>query len=563
MTAAQWGTCAVDLVDIESVEAPYLRGGTYPELAATPAQRAAGARAADAELGTVMAHIPAGSTILIAGLSDDVTRPHLRVAIADGPSPAGSGAATYAHGTLRSDSTRRDGMVINPDVTATVFSAVGAKVPANVDGTPWINSGSRAGSLSGVIHGFVGTDVAAQVIARVDVHFYLGLVIAQLAFYILAGLVLWFGGRSDVGGGTGRRRSRLLTLTRVVALAAASVPVSTYLVNLIPWWNASSPTPTLFAGVAGIDVVLVAIAALGPWRRDVLGSGTVIAVITVLVLATDLLRGSPLQLNSLTGYSPLVGGRYYGLANIAFAVFATGTLMAATGIAHLLVSRGRSLRSAVTAVLAVCLVAEFFCGDPALGAKFGGTIALVPGIAVTVMIVGRKRVTWWKLGVFAVLGVVVIGAACFLDYLRPPDQRTHLGRFFATLLNGQAEPVVMRKFDAMVHTVGNIPLALLAAGGLAFLFFVLIRPGRLRASALEMTYERAPLLRAGLTGTLATALIGFAVEDSGIAVPSLALTVAVPLALAACLWTLREGGTPVPMDVDAPPEPATPVPSAT
>jgi hypothetical protein len=47
------------------------------------------------------------------------------------------------------------------------------------------------------------------------------------------------------------------------------------------------------------------------------------------------------------------------------------------------------------------------------------------------------------------------------------------------------------------------------------------------------------MLRAGLSGAFVTALVGGAVNDSGIAVPALALAVAVPLALAASAFALR------------------------
>lgn len=37
-----------------------------------------------------------------------------------------------------------------------------------------------------------------------------------------------------------------------------------------------------------------------------------------------------------------------------------------------------------------------------------------------------------------------------------------------------------------------------------------------------------------------TALVGFAANDSGVAIPALALTVAVPLTLSACVWALQQ-----------------------
>jgi len=58
------------------------------------------------------------------------------------------------------------------------------------------------------------------------------------------------------------------------------------------------------------------------------------------------------------------------------------------------------------------------------------------------------------------------------------------------------------------------------------------------------------MLRAGLSGAFVTALVGGAVNDSGVAVPALALAVAVPLALAAPAFALQT--RPAHEDVRAP-----------
>lgn len=81
------------------------------------------------------------------------------------------------------------------------------------------------------------------------------------------------------------------------------------------------------------------------------------------------------------------------------------------------------------------------------------------------------------------------------------------------------------------------------------------------ASALGRAYALAPALRAGLIGALACALIGFLMNDSGIAIPAMALTVAVPLTLAASVRALAlsppttPGRSSTPAASTAPPAP--------
>jgi hypothetical protein len=365
-------------------------------------------------------------------------------------------------------------------------------------------------------------------------------------------------------GATGRRR--VLAATRVTALACAAVPVSTYLANLVPWWSAGRPLFALAAALAAADALVVAVALAGPWRRTLLGPGTVVVAATAITIGLDLLTGTPLQLNSLMGYSPLVGGRYYGLGNIAFSVFATSTLLTSVGVAQWLVRRGNgdgndgdhdggngNARTwALAVVLGLGLSAMALDGLPLWGADFGGVIAFVPGLAVSVLVVAGKRISLVRLAAFCAAGGFAVLAIAFLDHLRPPAGQTHLGRFFGDLLHGSAGPVVERKFGAMLHTFGNMTLTPIVVAGLVLLFVLLRRPDRLRAGALDLAFAQAPLLRAGLMGALLTAIVGTLVNDSGVAVLALGLVVGVPIALAAGVRAL-ENGQPVP--AGGPPDP--------
>jgi hypothetical protein len=490
-------------------------------------------RGADAAVGQISGALPSGTTVLVAGLSDNPAAtpkssagPHLRAAIAAGP---GFRAGTY----LTSDSTRRPNIVLTPDVTATMLRTVGVTVPAETLGAPWRSGDAQADNLSTALS---DEDVAAQTVRWLLPRFFIGLVLTQVLFYGAAAVALrrrW--------GDTGRRR--VLAATRLAALACAAVPVSTYLVNLVPWWTAGHPLLALGVGLACADALVVAVALAGPWRRTLLGPGTVVAAATGLTVGLDLLTGTSLQLNSLMGYSPLVGGRYYGLGNIAFSVFATSTLLTSVGVAQWLIKRdGSHARGwALAVVLALGLTTMALDGLPLWGADFGGVIAFVPGLAVSVLVVAGKRISLTRLAIFCGAGGVAVLAIAYLDHRRPPAEQTHLGRFFGDLLHGSAGPVVERKFGAMVHTFGNMTLTPIVVAGLILLVVLLRRPDRVRAGALDLAFAQAPLLRAGLMGALLTAVVGTLVNDSGVAVIALGLVVAVPITLAAGVRALENG----------------------
>jgi hypothetical protein len=505
-------------------------------------------RRADAAVGRVRAALPPGTTMLVAGLTDDPTAtpaaaagPHLRVAIAAGPD--------FTPGSLlTSDSTRRPNIVLTPDVTATMLRVAGIPLPPETLGAPWQSGGPQSDEVATALS---DEDVAAQTVRWLLPRFFVGLVLTQVLFYGAAAVALRFTPMATPRRPRGRRwgatwRRRVLAATRLAALACAAVPVSTYLANLVPWWAADHPLLALGASLAGADALVVAVALAGPWRRTLLGPGTVVAAATALTVGLDLVTGTSLQLNSLMGYSPLVGGRYYGLGNIAFSVFATSTLLTSVGVAQWLIKRGggHARAWALAVVLALGLTAMALDGLPLWGADFGGVIAFVPGLAVSVLVVAGKRISPMRLAVFCGVGGVAVLSIAYLDHLRPPAERTHLGRFFGDLLQGSAGPVVERKFGAMLHTFGNMTLTPIVVAGLVLLYFLLRRPDRLRAGALDLAFAQAPLLRAGLMGALLTAVLGTLVNDSGVAVLALGLVVAVPIALAAGVHALENDDDP-------------------
>jgi hypothetical protein len=295
-----------------------------------------------------------------------------------------------------------------------------------------------------------------------------------------------------------------------------------------------------------------------------------VAVVTAVVVAADVVTGGRLQLASLMGVQPLVGARFYGFNNQAFALFAASGVLLAAALANPLVQHGRR-RSAAALVAGVGVVATVLDGTPGLGSDFGGPPALVPGFAALALLAAGTRIGWAKaVAVLGAAAVVVIGFAV-LDWTRPPDARTHLGRFVETVLDGGLWPVVVRKAAQNLDILFGNWLTLLAIAGIALVVLVLGRPLRTAASApdggpfgwlsggapLARLATDAPMLRPGLVALAVTLGIGFAINDSGVVIPAVGVAVAVPLLVAACAgWMLS-------VRPDRPDAPSAPTPLPT
>jgi hypothetical protein len=311
-------------------------------------------------------------------------------------------------------------------------------------------------------------------------------------------------------------RRRLAALVSLTALAA---PAGTYLVNLAPWWRAPAPTVVLLLGTLALAVPVAAAAfRLGERRSWVIAAGAVMGL-TFAVLVLDVVTGSRMQLDSVLGYSPLVAGRFTGLGNVAFGVFGSAALLAATSVAI-----KRPGWQDVAALGAVAVVAD---GAPMWGSDVGGVLALIPGFAVLLLLSARSRLSWRRvlaIGAAAVAVVVVFGLA---DYARPASAQTHLGRFVGRILHGGAGTVLDRKLHADLDLLTANIGTLIVPVATAISLWLILRP----RPRLARAYVRHPELRFGLLALSVLALVGLVVNDSGIAIPAVAVLLGVPYIL--------------------------------
>ena len=506
--------CPITLVDVGSLRDP----DDVAEGEVAPASKEEQLATIDTRIGQVIEAGPNGADYVVASLSDAGASERLRLAVARGPH--------FGPGLLYSPSTRHAGLAQAQDITATVLSSVGLPVPDAVGGAPLTsvvapdNSQRRAEARHTEL---VDYDEASHDVHDLVEPFFTVFAYGQLVIYLLVLLV--YKGRL----GSERTRVTVLARVRVLSVVAASVPVSTFLANLLPWWRFPVDMLSVVVAVA-IFVALISLLALrGPLRRWALGPMAVVSATTMLVLAADVITGSRLQLSSLMGLQPVVAGRFYGMGNPTFALFATATILLCTAVSSALVSAGKQ-RAAAVSVALIGGFAVVVDGMPFWGADGGGPPALVPGLAYLVLAVLGLRMTWRRVLLVALGVVVLFFAVAGADWLRAPSSRSHLGRFVQAILDGNAMDIVVRKGQQNVDILlGNAPLTLLVPAALLFVVYVLARPTSWGSRAMQRSYDQAPTLRAGLIALLITLTIGFLVNDSGVAIPAVGATLAVPL----------------------------------
>lgn len=519
--------CRVTLVDVGSVRDPDDLPEGEPQ--GEPGVRAIQAKAVDGRIGEVLDAAPSGSDVIVASLSDAGRSERLRLVVAKGPH--------FGSGTLYSPSTRQDGLAQASDLTVTLLAAAGVEIPSELGGGVLrrgsVGTNSEQDAQDRLQH-LVDFDDASHDVHSLVPPFFSWLVYAQLAIYLFTAVV-WRRDFGSIG-----MRLRLLRITRRVAVIAAAVPASTFLANLLPWWRFPIPMVGVVLSVALFVAIIAAVALFGPWAHRLTGPMTVAALATVLVLGLDVIFGSRLQLSSLMGLQPVVGGRFYGMGNVTFALFATAGLLLAISASSYFVRRGQQTTAAVAAG-AIGLATVFVDGYPGWGADGGGPPALLPGVAYLVLAILGIRMTWRR---GLLIGAATAGLfllVAFLDSLRDPANQSHLGRFFESLQSGTALDIIVRKFQQNMGILfGNYRLTLLVPIALVFVIYILARPTSWGSRALQRSYDAVPTLRPGLIALLITMTIGFGINDSGVAIPANGAVIAVPLIIAVAVRALED-----------------------
>lgn len=511
--------------EISVVEVPQISGEFRKELA----------HDADAQIAAIEAALPERTMLMIAGVADLTGPPALHAMIIKAPG--------FEHTWLTSSSTRRQPYVQLIDVAPTALKALDVGAPKAIVGQPMTAGERRSRSTDVAIDGLEDAQDAAAAQRPLVPEFYSILVTANLI--LLAAGAVYFRRRSrrvgetlpdPAAGHSGRphllgslREHRVARGLEIAAIGVAALPVSAFLANLFPWWRAHEPRIVLFSIIAMLSVVIAVIALQGPWRRHSLGPPAVIGLLTGFVLGADVVAGSHLELNSMLGYSPLVAGRFTGFGNYGFAIFAGGVILGAAYVAQLLDGWRR-----LGFLIGLGLIVVIVDGAPIWGSDVGGIIALTPAFIILAM---RASGVWLSplriLGSLAA-GLVAVAIFGWVDYLRPETERTHLGRFVAQMLDGTAGTIVQRKAEANVNLLVSSQLTILVIAVVLFVPLILLP----RSAGLRRVFGLFPCVKAGAIGILIAALVGFAVNDSGIAIPAFMSAVVIPLAIATILRVL-------------------------
>ncbi len=425
--------------------------------------------------------------------------------------------------SLVSPTTRRADYVTLPDIAPAVLAAVGLDVPDSMNGTEMRTTPTVDGDL-GMQH-----DRLADLAERVELR---DRAVGPVSVVLVVLMVL-------CGVAAIARRARL---ARMLATIVVAYPTVAFAAGLVAYHQLPLNFVVVMVPVVASVLAAIAVSAasrLGPWAP--VGA---LSALLWLLMVVDVFTGGALQINTPLGYTPTVAGRFQGFGNLSFGLVAASAVVTAVLAMHR--KRAAPAASAVPAADVPAAWIAAFVGAvtavaiaaPAFGSDVGGTLAIVPTFTVIVAMIAGRRVGWKPLVVVGAGSVALVGALAALDMSRPASSRTHLGRFLDELLHGDGGLVIRRKMR------GN--LAILTSSFWSFVLvavvvLAVVMAWRRREVVLPAVRARPPV-RVFLAGFGIVAFLGFALNDSGLAVPAIMLAVAVPWIVASVVPVVQRAG---------------------
>ncbi len=477
----------------------------------TDTQQAALGRT-DSIIGNLVLRLDPGTMVLVVGVTPSAST--------YGMSPLVAIGAGLERGELASPSTHRSGIVTLTDLAPSVLHMLGEDVPDSMHGTA-LRVTPGASSWESL------TVLDEMLTARSE-----SLPALRMAFVVIS-VVVFLGALFALR--LHRPGPRGLRIIEVAALSCAAWPLVTFLLRF--------STTTSSLGIWTLPVSWAAAVGIGlatqPLRRSALDPLMVICGLTFTLITVDLALGGHLVLGSFFGSAPNVGFRYFGTDNAVFAILATCSIILCAGLID---RQGddrfdeRDRREQLWLVITVAAIAVLVDGAPWLGADVGGVLTLVPVLGVLVWVLSGRQLRWRYLVVAVAAALAVLVAAVGVDALRAPDQRTHIGRFFIEIAQGNFELLSSTIVDKW-----NNSMAVLWASNWTWavpivavysLYVLVVAKGWT-----ELLPIRSPR-RAAVVAALVLGVVGWLLNDSGILVTALVLVYLGPFLI---LIEVRDG----------------------
>ncbi|MDF2889712.1 MAG: hypothetical protein K0R80_79 [Clostridia bacterium] len=236
----------------------------------------------------------------------------------------------------------------------------------------------------------------------------------------------------------------------------------------------------------------------------------------------DLFSESAFIKNSVFGYDPIIGARFYGIGNEFAGVF-IGCGILAAGCVLQRFAKGVEKRPKLTLILLIIYICFqiYMMGMPFMGANFGGTIAAITAYYFFISSIRKRKIRIAQILILAFVLVIALSSIITLDLLNSSNT-SHIGKFitdirenglnilFSTLSRKLAMNLRLIKYTIWTKVLLCIILII------TIMFF---KPVQL----LHNIFKKYRYIAAAWIGISAGSIAGLIINDSGIVMAATAM----------------------------------------
>jgi len=414
-------------------------------------------------------------------------------------------------GVLYSSNTRREGIILNTDLADYILCKLEYK---NYSDIAELESDKAGSFLEAMNRNIVRTSVLRTPVLT----FYAVMVIAALgiSFVIIA---LYRKGAKHIWA---KLRTIISGFMLAFPLALLYIPASFF-----------GESPGKYISFVSAVSLVLSITLYAVLKNEI---KLIISICLLLLagLSADILSGSPLIKQSVLGYDPIIGARFYGIGNEYAGIFIGCSLMVFGCINEL---RGNMPCKAAT--VTYFLACTFLMGLTFLGANFGGALAGASGYLLAYFLVYGIKLSKRNIS----SGIIIfctIGAALILIDSFEIFSSSHMGGLVKdTGINGFSviTSTIQRKITMNLRLIRNTIWTKVLLCIIATVSIMFYKP----AKQLSDVFRRYKYLGYSWSGIAVSAAVGFAVNDSGIVVAATAMIYAVFSMIIMCVDERNKG----------------------
>lgn len=452
----------------------------------------------DAAVAEQVAGAPVGAAIVVVSTAGAATPGHgasAGIVLAKGGS--------YESGLLTSASTRRDGLVTDADVAATVGAIAGA------------TSAPKAGIAASVVDDSRTPADRVAWLARVSVFLTAVEKIRVPIFnvYTAAMVVLLLGGWfvAERYRTAARYTYWSLVLRRFIVLGLV-LPAGATLLHVA---DRLPGTPQRVVALLLAASGLLWIFAEFAWHKwGTAGAIAFSGLAAALILGIDQLAGATLSLSSIFSYSPLIGFRFFGIGNEGAAILFGGALVGLSLELDAAVSSARVRRLSIAGVGAAAVIV---CAAPFFGANVIVAVWGTATFAAFWLAAEKRRIRPVDVLIALAIAGVALVSMVALDRF---TGGTHIGRAVGEVAGGGLGALLAERFATSLRIFTDSPLPAIVLVIAAVLSYFRLRPrGRM-----AVVLRKHPIFAAAMTAGLFGGFVGALTEDSGVVVLALTIT---------------------------------------